>query len=109
MTNQVEIFRIDSIGKGYLSIMAHPASSDNLASTISEICALGFDQVVSLLEASEASMLGLDNEGMPPPALQADLLASVALGAAEDLLDGRSSRDDLVDALLGLMTTVTQS
>jgi len=62
MTVLAEVFRIDSIGKGCLAIMAHPASTGNVASTISEIAALGFHQVVSLLEPAEADALGLARE-----------------------------------------------
>ena len=62
MTIQVEVFRIDSIGKGCLAIMAHPASAASVADTISEIAALGFHQVVSLLEPAEADALGLAQE-----------------------------------------------
>lgn len=46
--------------------MAHPASAagaGSVASTISEIAALGFHQVVSLLEPAEANALGLAEEG----------------------------------------------
>jgi protein-tyrosine phosphatase len=62
MTSQIEIFRIDSIGKGCLAIMAHPASAGNAAATIAEIAALNFHQVVSLLEPAEADALGLARE-----------------------------------------------
>jgi protein-tyrosine phosphatase len=62
MTNQIEVFRIDSIGKGCLAIMAHPASAGNAAATIAEIAALNFHQVVSLLEPAEADALGLARE-----------------------------------------------
>jgi protein-tyrosine phosphatase len=65
MTVQVEVFGIDSIGKGCLAIMAHPASAagaDSVANTIAEIAALGFHQVVSLLEPAEAEVLGLAQE-----------------------------------------------
>jgi protein-tyrosine phosphatase len=65
MTVQVEVFRIDSIGKGCLAVMAHPASAagaDSVANTIAEIAALGFHQVVSLLEPAEAEVLGLAQE-----------------------------------------------
>ena len=61
MTVQAEVFRIDSIGKGCLAIMAHPATA-NPARAISEIAALGFHQVVSLLEPAEADALGLAQE-----------------------------------------------
>ena len=63
MTNQTEVFTIDSIGKGRLAIMAHPASTGSVASTISEIATLGFHQVASLLELAEANALGLAEEG----------------------------------------------
>ena len=62
MTNQAAVFRIDSIGKGCLAIMAQPASTGSVASAISEIAALGFHQVVSLLEPAEANALGLAQE-----------------------------------------------
>ena len=62
MTDQTEVFRIDSIGKGCLAIMAHPASAASVAGTISEIAALGFHQVVSLLEPAEVDALGLAQE-----------------------------------------------
>ena len=62
MTNQVEVYRLDSIGKGRLAMMAHPASAGNAAATIAEIAALNFHQVVSLLEPAEAEVLGLAQE-----------------------------------------------
>ena len=62
MTIQAELFRIDSIGEGYFAIMAHPASTASLTSAISEVAALGFHQVVSLLEPAEADALGLARE-----------------------------------------------
>ena len=62
MTVQAEVFRIDSIGKGCLAIMGHPASRGNVVSTISEIAASGFHQVVSLLDPAEAEALGLAQE-----------------------------------------------
>jgi protein-tyrosine phosphatase len=62
MTNQAEVFRIDTTGKGCLAIMAHPAVTGSVASTIAEIAALGFHQVVSLLEPAEANALGLAEE-----------------------------------------------
>jgi predicted protein tyrosine phosphatase len=62
MTDQAEVFRIDSIGKGCLAIMAHPASAGNAAGTIREIAEAGFHQVLSLLEPAEADLLGLAQE-----------------------------------------------
>jgi len=62
MMNPAEVFRIGSIGKGCLAIMAHPASAGNVANTICEIGALGFHQVVSLLEPAEVDLLGLSGE-----------------------------------------------
>ena len=62
MTSQIEVFRIDSIGRGCLAIMAHPASAGNAAAAIAEIAALNFHQVVSLLEPVEADALGLARE-----------------------------------------------
>jgi protein-tyrosine phosphatase len=62
MTDQAEVFRVDSIGGGCLAIMAHPASAGSVATTIDEIAAAGFHQVVSLLEPAEADALGLARE-----------------------------------------------
>jgi protein-tyrosine phosphatase len=56
------LFRIESIGDGFIAIMAHPALEQDAAATISAIARQGVRQVVSLLESAEASALGLDAE-----------------------------------------------
>ncbi len=56
------MFKIESIGEGFIAIMAHPAQEQDAAATIASIAGQGVRQVVSLLEPSEASALGLDAE-----------------------------------------------
>jgi len=63
MTAVAGIYRVDAIGAGSLTIMAHPASSGDAASRIAEIAASGINQVISLLEPAEAQLLGLQHEG----------------------------------------------
>lgn len=62
MTAPAGIYRIDDIGAGSLAIMAHPASSGDVAARIAEIAASGINQVISLLEPAEAQLLGLQHE-----------------------------------------------
>jgi len=56
------VFKIESIGDGFIAIMAHPGQEQDVALTISSIARQGIRQVVSLLEPAEASALGLDAE-----------------------------------------------
>ena len=62
MTKPAPFFRIDTIGKGFLAVSAHPAHSGDAAMTIRELAAQGVQQVVSLLDPDEARELGLQNE-----------------------------------------------
>ena len=57
-----DIYRIASIGQGYLAVMAHPASGGDLDASIAALAAQDIHQVVSLLEIEEAQMLGLEPE-----------------------------------------------
>jgi len=56
------LFKIESIGSGFLAIMAHPGQEQGAASAIALVARDGVHQVVSLLEPAEASALGLDAE-----------------------------------------------
>jgi len=58
----VEMYKIGSIGEGFVAIMARPSLEAGAAASISNIARLGIQQVVSLLERSEARKLGLDSE-----------------------------------------------
>ena len=58
----VEMYKIGSIGEGFVAIMARPSLEADAAASIINIARLGIQQVVSLLEPSEARNLGLDGE-----------------------------------------------
>lgn len=62
MTTPAPFFIIDSIGKGFLAVMAHPAREGDAAMMIRDLAAQGVRQVISLLDADEARELGLENE-----------------------------------------------
>jgi len=56
------VFKIESIGSGFIAIMAHPAHEQDAAAAIAGIAQNGIRQVVSLLDPAEARALGLDEE-----------------------------------------------
>ena len=56
------MYKIGSIGEGFVAIMARPSLEADAAASIINIARLGIQQVVSLLEPSEARNLGLDGE-----------------------------------------------
>jgi protein-tyrosine phosphatase len=58
----VEMYKIGSIGEGFVAIMARPSLEADAAASIINIARLGIQQVVSLLEPREARSLGLDSE-----------------------------------------------
>jgi protein-tyrosine phosphatase len=58
----VEMYKIGSMGEGFIAIMARPSLEANAAASIINIARLGIRQIVSLLEPSEARSLGLDAE-----------------------------------------------
>jgi len=62
MSSANDIHRVDTIGRGFLAIMAHPASSGDPAATLARVAAAGVQQVISLLEPEEAAALGLQRE-----------------------------------------------
>ena len=57
-----EVFRVASIGKGSLAVMARPGVSEPLQKTFEALAKLDVGVVVSLLEDSEALELGLAEE-----------------------------------------------
>ena len=57
-----EMYKIGSIGEGFVAIMARPSLEVDAAASIINIARLGIQQVVSLLESQEARDLGLSAE-----------------------------------------------
>ncbi len=62
MTTPAPFFRIDSIGKGFLAVSAHPAQCGDAAMMIENMATGEVRQVVSLLQSGESRELGLENE-----------------------------------------------
>jgi protein-tyrosine phosphatase len=57
-----DIYKIELIGSGSLSIMAKPVSGEWIDDEFSGIAALGINRIVSLLESYEAHEVGLGEE-----------------------------------------------
>lgn len=62
MNASIEMFDIESIGRGRLVIMAHPGLPRDPAAVIEAVARAGIGEVVSLLEAHESRQLGLLDE-----------------------------------------------
>jgi protein-tyrosine phosphatase len=58
----VEMYKIGSIGEGFVAIMARPSLEADAVASISNIARLGIQQMVSLLESNESRNLGLNAE-----------------------------------------------
>lgn len=58
-----EMYKIGSIGHGFLAIMGRPYIEQQEPASLANVARLGIQQVVSLLEPGEARSLGLDAEG----------------------------------------------
>lgn len=56
------MYKIGSMGEGFVAIMARPSLEADAAASIINIARLGIQQVVSLLEPNEARNLGLNGE-----------------------------------------------
>lgn len=56
------MFKIETIGSGFIAIMAYPGKEQDAASAIASLANDGIRQVVSLLEPAEAAALGLEGE-----------------------------------------------
>jgi len=59
---QAEMYKVGTIGKGFIAIMARPSLEQGDPASVVNISRLGIKLVVSLLETNEARTLGLDAE-----------------------------------------------
>lgn len=59
-----EIYAVATLGKGHLSVMAHPSGAPDLEAELLGLRSKGVDHVVSLLEPDEAEDMDLADEGM---------------------------------------------
>ncbi len=59
---QAEMYKVGTMGNGFIAIMAHPSLEPEAAASIANIARLNIRLVVSLLEPAEARRLGLDAE-----------------------------------------------
>ncbi len=59
---QAEMYKVGTMGNGFLAIMAHPSMEEEAAASIGNIARLNIKLVVSLLEPAEARRLGLEAE-----------------------------------------------
>ncbi len=57
-----DIYKVELIGSGSLSVMAKPISGEWIEDEFSGIARLGINRIVSLLESHEYRDLGLENE-----------------------------------------------
>lgn len=72
---QAEMYKVGTIGKGFLAIMARPSLEENDPASVVNISRLGIKLVVSLLETNEARTLGLDAERELVKALDMDFVS----------------------------------
>jgi protein-tyrosine phosphatase len=59
---QAEMFKVGTIGNGFLAMMARPSLEEGAAASMVNIARLNINLVVSLLGHSETRALGLDGE-----------------------------------------------
>ena len=57
-----QIYKIGTMGDGFVAIMARPSLEEDADASIINIARLGIQQVISLLEPNEARNLGLNGE-----------------------------------------------
>ncbi|MBT8433541.1 MAG: dual specificity protein phosphatase family protein [Gammaproteobacteria bacterium] len=69
------MYKIGTIGKGFFAIMARPSLEQNDPASVVNISRLGINLVVSLLETSEARVLGLEAERELVKALGMDFVS----------------------------------
>ena len=62
MMLQAEMYKVGTMGDGFLAIMACPSVEVDAPASIQNVARLGIRQVVSLLEPTEARHLGLSDE-----------------------------------------------
>jgi len=75
MMMQAEMYKVATMGNGFLAIMAAPSIEADAPASIVNIARLGIRQVVSLLEPSEARNLGLDAERLEVKACEMGFLS----------------------------------
>lgn len=75
MMMQAEMYKVGTMGDGFLAMMACPTLDENAPASIANIARLGIRQVVSLLEPSEARHLGLDAERLEVKAHAMDFIS----------------------------------
>lgn len=79
------------------------------SSAVGQLLAATYDRArAELAEDMElgAQLLGVPEGVLPSARIQADLLAALALGAIELILDGRAERTDIVRSLMGVVQGV---
>ena len=59
---QAEMYKVGTMGNGFLAIMACPSIDPEAPASVANIARLGIRQIVSLLEPTEARNLGLEAE-----------------------------------------------
>jgi protein-tyrosine phosphatase len=62
MMMQAEMYKVGTMGDGFLAIMACPSIEAEAPASVANVARLGIRQVVSLLEPTEARNLGLEVE-----------------------------------------------
>ena len=72
---QAEMYKVGTMGDGFLAIMACPTLDENAPASVANIAKLGIRLVVSLLEPSEARNLGLDAERLEVKAHAMDFIS----------------------------------
>ena len=72
---QAEMYKVGTMGDGFLAIMACPTLDENAPASLANIAKLGIRLVVSLLEPSEARNLGLDAERLEVKAHAMDFIS----------------------------------
>ena len=75
MVMQAEMYKVGTMGKGFLAVMACPTMEQSAAASVANIARLGIHQVVSLLEPSEARNLGLEAERLEVKAHSMDFIS----------------------------------
>jgi len=70
MMTQAEMYKVGTMGDGFLAIMACPSMEPEAPASVANISRLGIKLVVSLLEPTEARNLGLDAERLEAKAYE---------------------------------------
>ena len=102
------MYRIASIGKGFVAIMARPSLQRDAPTSIGNIARLGIQQVVSLLEPGEARVLGLESEREQVEAQAMDFISFPVpdLGLPSSVEDFTQLAKKLFDQVNGGLNTL---